>query len=75
MPFVVVEVVMEDELEVIGCVEWEWEIYDVVVWVFYSGWIDVKCIVGAWLINFVGGKIIPEGVGWNGEGEVVEVDV
>ena len=30
MPFVVVEVVMEDELEVIGCVEWEWEIYDVV---------------------------------------------
>ena len=63
MPFVVVEVVMVDELEIVGGMEWEWEIDDVVGGVFNDWWIDVKCVIGAWLIVFKVFGVVTDGVG------------
>ena len=75
MPFIVVEVIMEDELEVIGCVEREWKVDNVICRVFNDWWIDVKCVIGAWLIVFKVFGVVADGVGRDGEGKVVEVDV
>ena len=75
MPFIVVEVIMEDELEVIGCVEREWEIDDVICRVFNDWWIYIKCVIGAWLIVFKVFGVVTDGVGRDGEGQVVEVNV
>ena len=73
MPFVVVEVVMVDELEIVGGMEWEWEIDDVVGGVFNDGIGKVKDVVGAWLIVFKVFGVIPEGVWGDREGKVVEL--
>ena len=75
MPFIVVEMVVEDELEIVGGMEWEWEVDDVIIWVFYNWWIDVKCVIGAWLIVFKVFGVVADGVGRDGEGQVVEVNV
>ena len=46
VPLIEVEAVVEQELEIVGGLDREWEIDIMVIWIFDDWWIYIKCEIG-----------------------------